>query len=282
MIPRLLALLSCLALGSCSAIKASYNHLDWLVDWQVSRYVEFAPEQRVVFEDAFQEFWDWHRGTQLTLYAADLREIAARADAPFSREQVGNYYERATDHANRAMRAALPESARVLATLDDEQVRELLDRLAKKREDTRQKNLDLGIKGLQKQSERNMSKNVKRWIGSLSNEQEARIRDWAHDRRYAGDQWVRYQESWAERFAGALAERRQPGFEQKLAELLQDVRVPEKEPLGRLQAANRRAWIALISDLSQTLSATQRGRLRESLTGFAADLDTLAAQPKSG
>jgi hypothetical protein len=48
--------------------------------------------------------------------------------------------------------------------------------------------------------------------------------------------------------------------------------------MTQLSDTNRRVWIALMADLSASLSAGQRRHLQETLSQLAADFDLLAGQ----
>src|SRR5258708_3833766 len=90
---RLLKRLACccavLLLAACSATRLGYNHLDDLLHWEVSSYVDLDPAQQRLFDAELQSLWMWHRQSQLPLYAAELRRLAGlvQADA-IDREQL--------------------------------------------------------------------------------------------------------------------------------------------------------------------------------------------------
>jgi hypothetical protein len=272
------ALLAAGVLSACTALKFTYNHLDWIAQWQVGKFVELAPPQKALFDDHFRRFWGWHRKTQLMMYVEDLRGIAAVADKPIGAAQVEAYMERGTDHMARTMQGAVPDLARLLRALDDPQVKELLDNLAERREESREESQDLTTEELLERAEEQMVKNLKRWTGSLTREQRRRIRDWAHERKYAGTIWHQYQEAWAGAFADVLAKRRESDFEQHLRELFNGGRVPYGAEMEQVRLHNRKALIGLLADMSAMLTDDQRRHFRERVHELAADLAELAAK----
>lgn len=275
---RLPALLAAALVASCSAPKMAYNNLDWLVSWQIGRYVELQPPQKAIFESGFKAFWGWHRSTQLNLYAKDLRELAQAAEQPLKPEQVSQYMVRTGEHAMRALREATPDLARMLASMDDEQVAEMLENLAEQRRERYEDDEDLDAEELQEKAQAQMEKNLKRWIGSLSREQKARIVAWSKEREYAGSIWRQYEEDWAALFAELLQHRREPAFEKRLVQLFQQPKVPTRQAMTRMQAHNRTVWVALLADLSATLSDDQRDEFQENLRDLAGDFEELATQ----
>ncbi|MGQ0586365.1 MAG: hypothetical protein ACT4PK_04085, partial [Gammaproteobacteria bacterium] len=115
----LVAVAAVVLLTSCSTLKFAYNRADWFGSWEFGKYVELEGAAEEAFDTGFDALWRWHRGTQLEVYASDLREIAEAARGPLTREQVDGYFKRASAHGRRLLEEALPPLARVLAALDD-------------------------------------------------------------------------------------------------------------------------------------------------------------------
>ena len=272
-------MLALAALAGCSALKFSYNRLDWITTWQIGRFVDLDPQQRELFDEGFREVWRWHRGTQLTLYVRDLRELAATLERPLGAARVEEYLDRSQEHLGRVLQEMVPDSARLLQSFDDEQVAELLDNLAERRRARAEESEGMTTEDLRAEAQTQMARNLKRWTGSLNREQKNRIRRWAAERAYAGTIWQQYQEAWAAAFTEVLAHRRDPGFEQRLAELLDHGRVPYGDEMAKVQAHNRQAWIGVMADLSAMLTPDQRKHMQARLRELAADLEELASQP---
>lgn len=276
---RALALLGGIALAACSALKLSYNRLDWIAAWQVDRFVELGPPQKQLFEEGFRDFWQWHRGTQLDVYARDIREVAAALERPLTPARVEEYLDRSQAHLARTLQELVPDTAHVLQTFDEAQVRELVDNLARRRRERTEESEGMTTEELRADAEDRMVRNLKRWTGPLTREQRNRIRRWAAERAYAGTIWLQYQEAWAGAFTEVLQHRREPGFEARLAQLFGHGRVPYDADMAKVQAHNRQAWIAVMADLTAMLTPEQRRHAQERLRELAADLEELSRQP---
>jgi hypothetical protein len=272
-------LLAVAAFAGCTALKFSYNRLDWIAAWQVGRFVDLDSSQESLFEDRFRELWQWHRGTQLELYVRDINEIAARLERPLPPAKVEEYLDRSQQHLARVLSELGPDTAKVIATFDDEQVAELTAALAKKRRARQEESEGMTTEELREEAEEQMTRNLKRWIGSPTREQQQRIHKWATGRAYAGTIWFQYQEAWASAFTELLQHRREPDFEKDVAEMFDHARVPYGEEMVKVQEHNRAAWIALMADLSAMLTPDQRKHAQQRLREFAADLEELAKQP---
>jgi hypothetical protein len=270
--------LALVTVAGCSGLKLGYNRLDWIAAWQLGRFVDLDPKQEKLFGERFKVFWHWHRTTQLELYVRDLRELAGLVEKPLTPAQVQQYLQLSQDHAGRALQEIVPDTARVLQTFDDDQVRELLASMAERRQERAQESAELTADELKEEAQEQMVKALKRWIGPPTREQLRRIRDWSYERQYAGTTWHQYQEAWASAFTETLAHRRDPDFQQRLSVLFDNARVPYSEEMEKVQQHNRQAWIGLMADLSASLDAKQRAHLRKRLGDLAADLEELAAQ----
>ena len=270
-------LLALAAAAGCSSVKFGYNRLDWLVSWQIGKFVDLDREQEKLVAERLGEVWRWHRGTQLALYVRDLRELAERSAQPLDATQVERYLDLSQEHATRTLREVVPDFARVLGTFSDAQVRELLDNMAERRAERAAETAGLTAEQLRERAREQMLKGLKRWVGPATRDQQRRIVDWSNERQYAGTVWQQYEDAWAAAFTEVLAQRGAPEFEQRLAALFDDARVPYAEDMERLQQHNRKAWIGLMADLSASLTPEQRRHLRQRLLDLARDFEELSA-----
>ena len=93
---------------SCSTARLAYNNLDRLVAWQGGSYLGLDRTQRAQLREDFRPLWDWHRATQLPLYAVDLQELAGILEAgDFDREALDRTVLRANIHAQTAYAVAI-------------------------------------------------------------------------------------------------------------------------------------------------------------------------------
>lgn len=276
---RLAAVLAAIALlASCSATKLAYNRLDWLVAWEIGKYVDLDGPGKVRFKEGFASLWRWHRRTQLAAYAADLRELAGAVTGPLTREQIEGYRQRANEHGERLVAEALPAAAGVLAALSDRQVAGLLGKMAEQRAEETGEDAERTPKQTRELYARNATRGLKRWLGSATDAQSALVREWAAARRDDPALWQRYGEQWAQALEGTLAARAEPGFEARLRAVLDDPALPDRDAVRELTEHNRRAYVDLLAALSPTLTEAQRRHLRERLLDLAEDFEDLTGQ----
>ena len=276
---RLILLAAVLLAAGCSTTKLAYDNLDWIVSWQIGKFVTLNEPQKTLLDDRFKSFWQWHRSTQLALYVKDLRELADLMSGPVTHAQVADYLQRMGDHGKRAFNEALPELTRLMQTMDDKQVAEMLKHMADKREEQVRKDSGLSVEEQQDRAVEDTEDSLDRWLGSVTPAQEQRLHDWAVSRRYENAVWHNYQDSWAAAFAALLAQRQDAAFPDKLKALFDEPDLPSARAIADVRSHNRAVWIAMMADLSQTLTPDQRAHSQKKLRTLAKDLEELAAEP---
>jgi len=266
-------------LASCSAAKLAYNRLDWLAAWEVGKFVELDGESKRLFDDGFRSLWRWHRSTQLTVYAQDLREVARIADGPVSAEEVRDYLARVREHGRRLLAEAVPRTAPVLAALDETQVRKLLEGLAERRREEIDEYAGQTPEEGKQERARVMTRGIKRWFGTVTEEQEMMARIWAGERQDDPKLWLSYGEQWDRAFALTLATRARPGFEARIRSLFLEPNLPDGPAVRAQNEHNRETYVRFVEKLAASLSKDQRRHFRKKVIGLAEDLEELGKSP---
>jgi hypothetical protein len=267
-----------LLLGGCSATRLAYDHLDTLMRWQASDYVDLTSAQRRDFNVELYELWAWHRATQLPLYAADLKVLAGQVQAgPLSLQQVEQADQRAIEHWNNLIERAAPGYARLHAVLSDTQVSDMLARIGKQVDRKARKRLQQTPAQRRQRNLDEMNELLRHWIGHPSEQQRQLVEQWAACVA-VDDAHVQRQEQQRKdrllRYAGLLATRNQPGFEERVrAFIFSPQGVGEDEEI-----AQQERWLRLLAELSATLAAAQREHLRQHLLDYATEFDALAEE----
>ena len=270
-----------LLLGACSITRLGYNHLDTLLRWQVSEYVDLDTQQQQMFNAELQRVWIWHRHTQLPVYAAELRQLAGqvRADV-IGREQIDASSARITGYWKDLVAQALPGYAGLNAALGDAQVADLIRRIGKEVERKARKRQKLSVEERRQHRIDAMNDTLRDWIGRPTARQRQLVEQWADATQLTPAEQTQRQQARLERYAALLASRSEPGFEQRMGIFILD-----PEPGDGVQSPDvvqRDRWLQLLADIAPTLEPAQRERLCKRLLGYAADFEALAAeQPKA-
>jgi hypothetical protein len=278
---RALKLLACCAavllLGACSAVRLAYDHLDTVIRWEVSEYVDLTAPQRRAFNAELDPLWRWHRQSQLPLYAADLRELADQVQAgPLSLQQVEAANARILAYWDAFADQAAPGYSRVVGGFSDAQVADMIRRIGKELERKSRKERKLSAEQHRQHLIDAMNDGLRDWIGRPDPAQAQLLEQWATEAAAAVPQQDRENERQARlgRYTALLASRTQPGFEDRVRAYFRtpdhQQRTPEQQDLDRR--------LQLLATLSASLQPAQRQHLCRKLLDYAADFDALAAE----
>lgn len=109
----------------CSAVRVSYNQGPLLAYWWLDGYADFNGEQAHRVKAALEDWFAWHRATQLPEYAQALAELREQAANKVSAAQICSQVQAWQQRVERAYEHALPAVAEQLRQLTPEQVRHI-------------------------------------------------------------------------------------------------------------------------------------------------------------
>ncbi|WP_426150059.1 DUF6279 family lipoprotein [Pseudomonas sp. DC3000-4b1] len=262
----LLWLLGLLALAGCTRMDLAYRNLDTLIPWTLDDYLDMNREQKLWFEDRLAEHLRWHCQTQLPGYLPWLDRFEQGVAERSLDDQALRTLTGEAEQAAAAVAVQItPSAVELLQQLNDQQVSDLKVAFAK---DIAKRHAEKVAPPLEEQIQKrasNMIKRLEAWLGDLHPQQVTAVQSWArqlgeHD-RIALEARARWQRALLE----ALAHRREPGFDTRVAQLLQrrDSLWPAayKEERARSEAAARQLTLELL----RLSDADQRGQLIERL-----------------
>lgn len=269
-----------LVLAAC-ATKLMYQRLDWLISWRLHDYVTLDDAQNARFKDVFATLWKWHRAHELPRYSADLREIADKIDSrnTVTSGQVAAYTQRFQRHWEDLMSRTIDSLCDLARTLDDREVREILEGVDEKTADFAKEFVAPPEDELRNKSEKRMRKWITRWTGPLNGAQDKLVGDWARKRRAIGKTWLDQRKTWRDQFAAALAQRKtSPGcnvFRPLFVTPMDQINDAGADDV----AYNQDQWNRLIADVLAAADDAQLRRASGELREMARQLDELAAMP---
>ena len=278
---RLALLLAVALLTSCSTgTRLAYNNLDTLMRLEIGSLVTLEAAQKHSLDAEFKAVWDWHRQSELPAYAIVLRQLATELDRGNpSRATVDRIASISNRHAEIFAQRALPGATRLMASLSNVQVDEVI---AEQRQQIE--------KNLRKASRETATERTARladeladslddWLGGVLMAQQTLIQQrlaeaeargaLAPEREYARA-LIRLK-----RFADVLASRAQPGLDQRLLALAEPA---DAAGVAERDAARERGR-SYFAALALTLDHNQREYFAKRLRRYAQDCDTLAAKP---
>ena len=120
-----------IGLSGCSATRLAYNNAPQFAWWWVDGYLDFSSEHSPRIKDALDQWFSWHRQTQLSDYAAWLVTIEKRIEQPTTAAEVCALFEQARAKAQPAVDRAILVASDLLPTLGMAQIAHLEQRYVK-------------------------------------------------------------------------------------------------------------------------------------------------------
>ncbi|MBC3303982.1 hypothetical protein H0Z09_22880 [Pseudomonas sp. SWRI18] len=275
---KLLVLLLSLSLvfAGCSRVGLAYRNLDVIIPWTLNDYLDMNAGQKSWFNDKLKEHLAWHCTTQLPGYLDWLDRLQQMVD---SNQVTDAALQARTVEAKQAIaevaREITPSAIELLQGLDDQQVKEMNDALAKDLRKRQDEFLKPPLAQQIKERAERMSKRLDAWIGPLSDSQQNRVTAWSMALGDQNKEWIGNRANWQAQFIQAVQQRRNADFPQKMQQLLvnrESLWTPEyRAAYGRTEAAAR----SLIVDLMAESTAQQRLKLTQKIDGVRSDFKAL-------
>jgi hypothetical protein len=273
----LVLMLACCLLAGCSAVRTVYNQADHVAAWRADDYFDLNDEQKRMFRGAFGRLHAWHRATQLEGYAGFLEAVHRRLQNGLAPQDIDWAYDRTEAYSRALVQRAYRDAAALLSTLSDHQVT-----VARKRFETDNRKFarEHGVGRPPAEQRRLRAKEhleaLEHWSGSLDFAQQERIGALSEalplDAAPRHEDRIRRQRE----FLQLLAQRKEPGFPERLRDWLLDWnanRPPELEAqLRAYRQARDRMWLAAF----EQLRPEQQRKVAERLTWYTNVMRDLA------
>jgi len=265
-------------LGGCSALRVAYENADTFLRWRATSYLDLHGEALDDLHERIDAFLGWHRAQALPQYANLAAEAASRVEAGVAPADIVWGYDAFMAQAEELLREAAERIAPVLDRLTPEQVRHLEERFADDNRTFARENMRGSEKERRQLRLRRTRERLDDWLGSLSDEQLARVRRFAESTPLFDD--LRDRER--KRLQGELlAMARGREASRRLPQLALRWREGRDPAYAAASDALREQAFALFADLDKSLSPAQRAHLVGRLRGYGEDFSALAkARPQ--
>lgn len=274
-------LLLALALGVTACTNFFYNRLDTLAAWYIQDLVSLDHGQRSNLRSWLEGTLQWHRKSELTRYVEFLRDLAGTVAQPGNSTIYRGIESQVEEFGSRLVEQAAPDAARLLMSLSPAQLTEFESNLAEKSRERNEKNLKALADGKwHEKRAKDIEKQLKRWTGSVTKEQQQLIAQQSERFDSTTADWLESQGHWREAMFGALQERFSAGQSPAAVEerILTLLRKPESQWTRAYQSKstqNREQSLAVLAALDASLTPTQRSHLQRELTALAQQLEAM-------
>jgi Family of unknown function (DUF6279) len=175
-------------LAGCS-LTLTYRYADWIILWQVDHYFDLTADQRHDLTVRLTPLLARHRHEAIPQYEAFLVQVRQRFERGLTSQDIDWAY--ATFDRFRAdlFDRVVADGGALLASVDSRQVRILEAALQKDHEKAARLVQDPAPERLKKRADATLGW-LEDWLGSLSKDQEAQIREWSLALRDSRNSWL--------------------------------------------------------------------------------------------
>ncbi|WP_300626987.1 DUF6279 family lipoprotein [Pseudomonas sp.] len=265
-----------LVLAGCNRVGLAYRNLDVIIPWTLNDYLDMNAGQKGWFNDTLKQHLAWHCTTQLPGYLDWLDRLQQMVD---NNQVTDAALQARTVEAKQAIaevaREITPSAIELLQGLDDQQVKEMNEALAKDLRKRQDEYLKPPLAQQIKERAERMNKRLDAWMGPLSASQQRRVTAWSMALGEQNEQWIGNRAHWQAQFIEAVQQRRDADFPQKMQRLLVDresLWTPEyRAAYAQTEAAAR----SLLVDLMAESTVQQRLKLTQKIDGVRSDFKAL-------
>ncbi len=260
-----------------------YTNLDWLIPWYVDDYVDLDTHQDSELAARLKYQLDWHCRTQMTRYAAFLRQLHIDLSVPgqpVRAEQWSAHFEQLRQYWIDLIHQIGPDAVAILATATDAQIDELFANLE-------QTNLELEGKYVEptlEERRRNRAQRIKKrmayWTGPLNENQLPLLTEYSHGLEEIADEWLAHRRHFQRELRRLLENRRQADdFQARFLDLLAHPEALRDPSYQAKIDANLDRTFRFLEQLSVALTPAQRRHTLKRLDQLALEMERLACEP---
>lgn len=278
-----LGLLLALTLGACSALRFVYNQGPQWVYWWLDGYADFQDEQVPRVEAVLQQWFAWHRRTQLGEYAALLERARNEVQRDTTPAQVCAWWDVLEKRRTEAVDAAIPGLASVAQMLQPAQLRHIEREMADTLEELRDDYLQDDPRERQKAALKRTVDRIETFYGRLDAPQRSYVARMVGASPWQPERWLADREQLHRDTLAMLREATQPGQTPAQVQALvrnwadRGLRVTGDEATRRYQDAVKTYNCQFAADLHNLTTPAQRKSAQGKLDGWRQDLLSLAA-----
>ncbi|KQM46807.1 MULTISPECIES: DUF6279 family lipoprotein [Pseudomonas] len=265
-----------LVLAGCNRVGLAYRNLDVIIPWTLNDYLDMNAGQKSWFNGTLKEHLAWHCTTQLPGYLDWLDRLQQMVD---NNQITDAALQARTVEAKQAIaevaREITPSAIQLLQGLDDQQVKDMGDALAKDLRKRQDEYLKPPLAQQIKERAERMSKRLVAWMGPLSPSQQNRVTAWSIALGEQNQEWIGNRAHWQAQFIDALQQRHSADFPQKIQQLLVDRESLWTPQYRTAYAQTEAAARGLIIDLMAESTAQQRQTLTQKIGKVRSDFQAL-------
>ncbi|MGA7595964.1 MAG: DUF6279 family lipoprotein [Gallionella sp.] len=273
-----------LSISGCSTVGLLYGNADWYLQHKIGSYVSFNAGQEATIRREISVYLNWHRKHALPEYIIFLQNLngAAQYEGQLKRGRIAQLRAQLLELYHLTLQPAVRPAAEILSSLDNRQIRELSDNLAKENSKQMHELSDIGHDAyLDKRADSTLDF-LEGLVGDLSREQRKQIRDMSRQLPEFPEIYLEHRYANQRRLIRMLDEH--AGADRIAAFLSLWLLDPDATRTSRQQLAIHSFETAsdeMVARIQWTLTARQKAHLNKQLSRYIDELRKLSAATKA-
>lgn len=261
-------------------VQLAYNNLDRLVLRWVDEKVELNAEQSRLVREALNENLDWHCREHLPQYVGLLESLDTDLqDGRFNAERLYALGAQIAAFGEELIAASVPIAVELMASLDDDQVQQLFGSFEQSNQELIDRLSEPNQAKVEARRADRMERRLKRFMGRLTDDQRARIGQWASAYQVTAGHQLAYAYQWQAALSQALdiRETNREAFAERIEILFDPGQGWDDGYRSAVELNQTLSW-EMLSDVLAISTKRQRQRLSNKLRSYAGDFDALSCQ----
>ena len=269
---KILPLIFVLLLVGCSTTTFVYNRIDFLLPWYLGSYVELTRDQKQYLDELLIPFFSWHRSEELPKYLEIINRTENILEGEIKPENIATISLNVEESWFRLEREVLVWMLPLASDLTDEQIQSFLQVMQKKSTEYENKYLGRSDKDYRQDAYDRVLDNLQRFMGDLSQQQLSLVKTYSEDIYRIDGVWLQNRKALLTSLSSILE--RDSDWQERLTRINQ-----RDDNMSKIYrdtfAHNLDVIYHLLAEVFNTRSEKQEQRLREQLSKYRTDIETL-------
>ena len=259
-------------LVGCSTTTFIYNRIDFLLPWYLGNYVELTRDQKQYLDELLIPFFSWHRSDELPKYLEIINRTENILEGEVRPENIATISSNIEESWFRIEKAVLVWVLPLASDLTDEQIQSFLQVMQKKATEYENKYLGRNDKDYRQDAYERIRENLQRFMGDLSQQQLSLVKTYSEDIYRIDGVWLQNRKALLISLSAILE--RDSDWKERLTRINQ-----RDDTMSQIYqdtfAHNLDVIYHLLAEVFNTRSEKQDQRLREQLSKYRTDIETL-------
>ena len=259
-------------LVGCSTTTFIYNRIDFLLPWYLGNYVELTKDQKQYLDELLIPLISWHRSEELPKYLEIINLTENILEREVKPENIATISSNIEESWFRLERKVLVWVLPLVSDLTDEQIQSFLRVMQKKAMEYENKYLGRSDKDYRQDSYDRIHDNLQRFMGDLSQQQLSLVKTYSEDIHRIDGVWLQNRKALLVSLSSILE--RDSDWKERLTRINQ-----RDDTMSQIYrdtfAHNLDVIYHLLAEVFNTRSEKQDQRLREQLSKYRTDIETL-------